>query len=484
MSGDNNVVACVEEGWVVRIRGLPWAATEEDIMNFFDNVNIKGGTGGVYLTLSREGRPSGEAYIELCSEADFEAAKKKHNSNMGHRYVEVFRSKRSEMDWVVKRSNQTASGTMDDGCVRLRGLPYECSKEEIANFFSGLEVVPNGITIPLDGQGRSSGEAYVQFVSKEVAEQALEKNKEKIQHRWIEIFRSSLNEVRSAQGAGKVRPLMMGGHRSTPYDRGDRWGGGAGGAGRYGGGGGGGRGGGAGRRFQQDYDEYYDGSGGGWAGNGMGGGMDAAITFSANGASWGMPGADGGGRNRGLPVSPGMGGGRGGGMAKGMAAGGAGKNWQSLSGHTVHMRGLPFKCTESDIIDFFRPLNPFHVHMLFDDQGRPSGQANVDFSSHEEAVKGMSKDRSNIGHRYIELFLNSTPTGNYGQQQVSPAGGAGGGYGGGMGGRAAGGQWGAMESAGGGGGGGGFAQQSGYGAGMGGFSGSSQMTGNNYNSFM
>ena len=49
---------------------------------------------------------------------------------------------------------------------------------------AGLEVVPNGITIPLDGQGRSSGEAYVQFVNKEVAEKAMAKNKEKIGHRW------------------------------------------------------------------------------------------------------------------------------------------------------------------------------------------------------------------------------------------------------------------------------------------------------------
>ena len=40
---------------------------------------------------------------------------------------------------------------------------------------------------------------------------------------------------------------------------------------------------------------------------------------------------------------------------------------------------------------FFRPLSPVHVHMLFDDSGRPSGQANVDFSTHEEAVKAMAK---------------------------------------------------------------------------------------------
>lgn len=52
-------------------------------------------------------------------------------------YVSVFRAKRSEMEWVVKRSGQNMEHIMDDGCVRLRGLPFGCSKEEIANFFAG-----------------------------------------------------------------------------------------------------------------------------------------------------------------------------------------------------------------------------------------------------------------------------------------------------------------------------------------------------------
>lgn len=53
-----------------------------------DGVNIKNGSGGVHLTLSREGRPSGEAYVEVCSEEDVEAAEKKHNQHMGRRYIE------------------------------------------------------------------------------------------------------------------------------------------------------------------------------------------------------------------------------------------------------------------------------------------------------------------------------------------------------------------------------------------------------------
>ena len=48
----------------------------------------------------------------------------------------------------------------------------------------GLEITPNGILMTTDYQGRSSGEAFVQFKNKGFAERALEKNKESIGHRW------------------------------------------------------------------------------------------------------------------------------------------------------------------------------------------------------------------------------------------------------------------------------------------------------------
>lgn len=50
----------------------------------------------------------------------------------------MFKAKVGEMKWVVKRSGLNLENAMDDGCVRLRGLPFGCSKEEIAQFFSGI----------------------------------------------------------------------------------------------------------------------------------------------------------------------------------------------------------------------------------------------------------------------------------------------------------------------------------------------------------
>lgn len=81
------------------------------------------------------------------------------------------------------------------------------------------------------------------------------------------------------------------------------------------------------------------------------------------------------------------------------------------SGHFVHMRGLPFRATEGDVAKFFLPLIPLRVHIDVAPNGKSTGEADVEFRSHEDAVAAMSKDKNHMQHRYIELFLNSTASG-------------------------------------------------------------------------
>ncbi|CAL8403757.1 unnamed protein product [Boreogadus saida] len=378
-----------EEGYVVRIRGLPWSCTQEEVASFFSDCDIVGKVNGVCFTFSKEGRPSGEAFVELINAEDFKNAIAKDRKYMGHRYIEVFKSNRSEMDWVLKRS-----GPADyDGCsgcmLRLRGLPFGCSKEEIVQFFSGLRIVPNGITLPVDYQGRSTGEAFVQFASKEIAEKALGKHKERIGHRYIEIFKSSRNEIRAyyelpRRPMGQQRPgpydrPMMGGPRGIFFAPGPGRGGALMEPMRSGGGYGGGYGG---------FDNY-NGFNNYCFGNGM---FDERLRAGERGGR-GM-----GGHGHGHGHRHGHGGG---------GDGGSGFH----SGHFVHMRGLPFRATDGDIAKFFSPMNPMRVHIDVAPNGKSTGEADVEFRSHEDAVAAMSKDKNHMQHRYIELFLNSTSRG-------------------------------------------------------------------------
>lgn len=78
-----------DEGPVIlRLRGLPWSATKEDIIQFFEPIVLAGGEDGVRMIMSREGRASGEAYVTLETADDLPEAEKKHNQHIGRRYVE------------------------------------------------------------------------------------------------------------------------------------------------------------------------------------------------------------------------------------------------------------------------------------------------------------------------------------------------------------------------------------------------------------
>ena len=99
-----------------------------------------------------DGRPSGEAFVELHSEEDVSKALAHDKEHMGRRYVELFRASRGQMEWECRLESKGygadggggGEGTGGvtggiGGVVRLRGLPYGCKEEEVRRFFSGWQ---------------------------------------------------------------------------------------------------------------------------------------------------------------------------------------------------------------------------------------------------------------------------------------------------------------------------------------------------------
>uniref|UniRef100_A0A8C9LT06 RRM domain-containing protein n=1 Tax=Piliocolobus tephrosceles TaxID=591936 RepID=A0A8C9LT06_9PRIM len=150
------------EGFAVKVRGLPWSCSVNEVMRFFSDRRIQNGTSGIRFIYTREGRPSGEAFVELESEEEVNLALKKGRETMGHRYVEVFQSNSVEMDWVLKHTGPNSPDAANDDFVRLRGLPFGCSKEEIVQFFSGssrvAELKFKPTMIPLESSWLCSGQ--------------------------------------------------------------------------------------------------------------------------------------------------------------------------------------------------------------------------------------------------------------------------------------------------------------------------------------
>ncbi|NXR27036.1 GRSF1 factor, partial [Cinclus mexicanus] len=79
--------------------------------------------------------------------------------------------------------------------------------------------------------------------------------------------------------------------------------------------------------------------------------------------------------------------------------------------HYVHMRGFPSQASAQDIINFFAPLRPTRILVEYNSHGDATGQAEVHFESHEDAVAAMAKEGSRMDSCAIELFLNEHPRG-------------------------------------------------------------------------
>lgn len=82
--------------------------------------------------------------------------------------------------------------------VRLRGLPFNCTESDVYEFFAGLDVVDVLLT---HKQGRFSGEAYCVFGAPMQVDFALQRNRQNMGQRYIEVFRSKKQEYYSAVAA-------------------------------------------------------------------------------------------------------------------------------------------------------------------------------------------------------------------------------------------------------------------------------------------
>ena len=88
-------------------------------------------------------------------------------------------------------------------------------------------------------------------------------------------------------------------------------------------------------------------------------------------------------------------------------------------GYKVRMQGIPFNVAESDIAEWFSSVvDPVKVRINYNNDGRPSGNADVLFATEDDAQKAMSKHKENMQHRYVELYYD-------GQVMAPAAGGAG-----------------------------------------------------------
>lgn len=293
---------------VVRLRGLPFDCAEAEIVDFFHGLDVID-----VLFVHKGGKFTGEAYCVLGYPLQIDFALQRNRQNIGRRYVEVFRSRKEEYYKAIAneifdapggsprrgapRARSTDERDLSEfkGVLRLRGLPFSATKEDIINFFKDFALSEDKVHLIANSEGRPAGEAFVEFASPEDSKTAMSKDRMTLGYRYIELFPASREELEEASSRGRLMSKSFEGKDTTEP----------------------------------------------------------------------------------TPV--------------------------------LRMRGLPFSAGKDDILDFFKnfTLSEDSIHITFNFEGRPTGEAFVEFASEEDAKSALAKDRMTLGSRYIELFQSS-----------------------------------------------------------------------------
>lgn len=205
----------------VRLRGLPFDCDDLDIFKFFVGLDIVD-----CLLVHKNGRFTGEAFVVFPSAMQAEFALHRNRQNMGRRYVEVFRCKKQEYYSAIaaevnqggffdseyrhspppprpKKPAEDKSSMEYTEVLKLRGLPYSATTEDIIKFFVEYELTEENVHIAYRPDGKATGEAFVEFPTAEVAKTAMCKDKMTIGTRYVELFPSTPEEASRAKSRAR-----------------------------------------------------------------------------------------------------------------------------------------------------------------------------------------------------------------------------------------------------------------------------------------
>merc|ERR1719223_1467045 len=225
-------------------------------------------------------------------------------------------------------------------CVRVRGLPHNASIQDVLVFFQGL-VILDVLVVPdsYGQQGQGSQQAFVLFANPMDFDMALQRNRQPMGSRYIEVFQGKRSDYYTAVASQFNQPRVEMGEGGEMHQQGGPWAPGGNPLPQT-----------QGLMAQQQMMQkglhpgtnkpYTTGIGGN--AQDFGGQQGSSTKFSGNAGRPGRAeagGSGGGGRSK-------RGSGRGGGIQVGEHTG------------YLRMRGLPFTAAKTDIATFFSAYDP------------------------------------------------------------------------------------------------------------------------------
>ena len=182
--------------YFLKLANLPFRFSKEKLVGFTEG---KSKPEDCYLDYERYGRPSGYAYLGLNDKSAHDSILSMHNKiEIDGRVVEV-----NQVSLLPKSVMHQLEHPVEANshCVRLRGLPYMVTENEIVSFFEGCSIVE--VKMCKNDKNRPIGEAVVKLSDAQSKETAIGRTKNRIgdrfdkllinpidvvEFRWIEVF--------------------------------------------------------------------------------------------------------------------------------------------------------------------------------------------------------------------------------------------------------------------------------------------------------
>lgn len=236
----------------IKLRGLPFDVTVEEILVFFRGLRLL----DVIMCTRYDGKPSGEAMVLFPSEEVVQQALQFDHQCIGSRYIEIFRATRVEYYNAAGAEMQRLHGARPPvipapaiapaphahhhapamhapyqahsqpayhqpqhqhyqppqqynapavpvdpsrpipGILRMRGLPFDVTVRDITDFFAGHRFILDSIRVARRPDGRPTGDGFIMFETFDDASRALEQlHKKNMGRRYIELFRAAPGEL-------------------------------------------------------------------------------------------------------------------------------------------------------------------------------------------------------------------------------------------------------------------------------------------------
>ncbi|GIX80208.1 hypothetical protein CDAR_610221 [Caerostris darwini] len=165
-----------------RMKGLPYLVTYEDVMSFFQGLDVV----DLYIERKNDGKATGIGYVAFSNINDFQEAFKMDGKKIGTRYIHLTVSTRIAMlklkgkngdllsqGRILVSSNAGMSPQNRPLCAVFTGLPPDITPLWIKNYFNDIGLKPDAVHITLNDKGRPNSRAYAEFNNVREFESAL-----------------------------------------------------------------------------------------------------------------------------------------------------------------------------------------------------------------------------------------------------------------------------------------------------------------------